>query len=99
MVSLEKRLASENLSTDAEEFDLDTAAVDDVDRELQVEEENHNQQAKKIVEVDNDIAEKEEILTKLLDTVRGYSAMKVDIISISSHTISLKSIIDCAMLV
>lgn len=99
MVSLEKRLASENLSTDAEEFDLDTAAVDDVDRELQVEEENHNQQAKKIVEVDNDIAEKEEILTKLLDTVRGYSAMKVDIISISSHTISPKSIIDCAMLI
>ena len=91
MVTLEKQLASENLSVDVEDFDLDTHVADDVDRNLQVEEENHNQQAKKIVEVDNDIAEKEEILTKLLDTVRGYSAMKVEIMSSSSNLIFLVS--------
>ena len=92
MVTLEKQLASENLSVDVEDFDLDTHVADDVDRNLQVEEENHNQQAKKIVEVDNDIAEKEEILTKLLDTVRGYSAMKVEIMSSSSNMIFLISV-------
>ena len=92
MVTLEKQLASENLSVDVEEFDPDTPVADDVDRNLQVEEENHNQQAKKIVEVDNDIAEKEEILTKLLDTVRGYSAMKVEIMSSSSNMIFLISV-------
>lgn len=89
MVTLEKQLASESLSVDVEEFDLDTQVADDVDRNLQVEEENHNQQAKKIVEVDIDIAEKEEILTKLLDTVRGYSAMKVEIMPSSFNVIFL----------
>ena len=80
MVSLERQQAAENPSGDSEEMDLELKILDsdDVDdRELQVEEETHHEQAKKIVEVDNVIAEKEEILTKLLDTVRGYSAMKV----------------------
>lgn len=56
---------------------LDSSMVDESDREITAEEETHKEQAKKIVEVDTVIAEKEEILTKLLDTVRGYSAMKV----------------------
>ena len=80
MVSLERQQAAENPSGDSEEMDLELKILDsdDVDdRELQVEEETHHEQAKKIVEVDNVIAEKEEILTKLLDTDRGYSAMKV----------------------
>lgn len=79
---MEKQLAlsSETASTDVEEemdLDININGLDEADRELQVEEENHILQTKKIVEVDNVIAEKEEILTKLLDTVRGYSAMKV----------------------
>ena len=82
MVNIEKQLAmsSETASTDVEEemdLDININGLDEADRELQVEEENHILQTKKIVEVDNVIAEKEEILTKLLDTVRGYSAMKV----------------------
>lgn len=56
---------------------LDSSMVDESDREMTAEEETHKEQAKKIVEVDTVIAEKEDILTKLLDTVRGYSAMKV----------------------
>lgn len=56
---------------------LDSSMVDESDREMMAEEETHLEQAKKIVEVDTVIAEKEEILTKLLDTVRGYAAMKV----------------------
>lgn len=51
---------------------------DNDERELQAEEENGHHAAEKLVEVDKIIAEKEEILTKLLDTVRGYSAMKVN---------------------
>jgi hypothetical protein len=56
---------------------LDSSMVDESEREMMAEEETHQEQAKKIVEVDTVIAEKEEILTKLLDTVRGYAAMKV----------------------
>ena len=73
-------MASESNITEAEDSPgnvLDNSMVDESDRELQAEEETHQEQAKKIVEVDTVIAEKEEILTKLLDTVRGYSAMKV----------------------
>ena len=79
MISYEKQLASESVPNDVDESvsALDTSMLDDSDREFLAEEESHLQQAKQIVEVDNVIAEKEEILTKLLDTVRGYSAMKV----------------------
>jgi hypothetical protein len=81
MISLEKQMASESSNAYAgEDFPmniLDSSMVDESEREMMAEEETHQEQAKKIVEVDTVIAEKEEILTKLLDTVRGYAAMKV----------------------
>jgi hypothetical protein len=81
MISLEKQMALESSNLDAGEDSpmniLDSSMVDESDREMMAEEETHQEQAKKIVEVDTVIAEKEEILTKLLDTVRGYAAMKV----------------------
>jgi hypothetical protein len=81
MISMEKQMASETSIAEAGEDSLmnilDSSMVDESDREMMAEEETHLEQAKKIVEVDTVIAEKEEILTKLLDTVRGYAAMKV----------------------
>jgi hypothetical protein len=75
MINLEKQVASESVDEDF----LNISTLIDSDHEMEEEEEERNQrqQAKKIVEVDNVIVEKEEILKKLLDTVRGYSAMKV----------------------
>jgi hypothetical protein len=75
MINLEKQIASESVDEDF----LNISTLIDSDHEMEEEEEERNQrqQAKKIVEVDNVIVEKEEILKKLLDTVRGYSAMKV----------------------
>ena len=81
MISMEKQMASETSIAETGEDSLmnilDSSMVDESDREMMAEEETHLEQAKKIVEVDTVIAEKEEILTKLLDTVRGYAAMKV----------------------
>lgn len=75
MINIEKQVASESVDEDF----LNISTLIDSDHEMEEEEEERNQrqQAKKIVEVDNVIVEKEEILKKLLDTVRGYSAMKV----------------------
>lgn len=76
MINIEKQIASESVDDDL----LNISTLIDSDHELEDEDEaeiNRKQQAKKIVEVDNVIVEKEEILKKLLDTVRGYSAMKV----------------------
>ena len=78
MINLEKQIVSESVDEDL----LNISTLIDSDHELDDEEEEESkrrQQAKKIVEVDNVIVEKEEILKKLLDTVRGYSAMKVSI--------------------
>lgn len=76
MINIEKQIASTSVDEDL----LNISTLIDSDHELEDEDEaeiNRKQQAKKIVEVDNVIVEKEEILKKLLDTVRGYSAMKV----------------------
>ena len=76
MINIEKQIASESVDDDL----LNISTLIDSDHEIEDEDEaeiNRKQQAKKIVEVDNVIVEKEEILKKLLDTVRGYSAMKV----------------------
>ena len=75
MINIEKQVASESVDEDF----LNISTLIDSDHEMEEEEEERNQrqQAKKINEVDNVIVEKEEILKKLLDTVRGYSAMKV----------------------
>ena len=76
MINIEKQIASESVDDDL----LNISTLIDSDHEMEDEDEaeiNRKQQAKKIVEVDNVIVEKEEILKKLLDTVRGYSAMKV----------------------
>ena len=86
MINLEKQVASESVDEDF----LNISTLIDSDHEMEEEEEERNQrqQAKKIVEVDNVIVEKEEILKKLLDTVRGYSAMKVFVPSFLSVCIS-----------
>lgn len=80
MINIEKQIASESVDDDL----LNISTLLDSDHEMEDEDEaelNRKQQAKKIVEVDNVIVEKEEILKKLLDTVRGYSAMKVRTVS------------------
>lgn len=92
MINLEKQVASESVDEDF----LNISTLIDSDHEMEEEEgeRNQRQQATKMVEVDNVIVEKEEILKKLLDTVRGYSAMKVFTpfflsIRISAHTHSI----------